>query len=58
MTSAQIDLVLDRLETISQVLHKVQLFTAVKISHAEFKLHSRKAIKSKDWYVWICMDMY
>ena len=34
---AQIDLVLDRLETITQVLGGAQLFTAVQISHAEFK---------------------
>ena len=37
LTSAQIDLVLDRCETIPQVFGEVQLFTAVKISHAEYK---------------------
>ena len=37
LTSAQIDLVLDRLETIPQVFSEIQFFTAVKISHAEYK---------------------
>ena len=37
LTSAQIDLVLDRFETIPQVFGEVQLFTAVKISHAQYK---------------------
>ena len=69
LASAQIDLVLDCLETIPQVCSEVQLFKVLKISHAEYKggklswpvatvIHSRKAIKSKYWNILICIHMY
>jgi hypothetical protein len=62
LNQAQINLVLDRLETIQRVVGEVQLFTAVKISHSEFKgsqiVHCTPFKKGKQAPRMVCIDMY
>jgi len=62
LVGAQIDSVLDRLETIPQVFGEVQLFTAVKISHSEFQgtqiVHSTPFKTGNDQPRMVCIDMY
>jgi len=62
LDQAQINLILDRLETIPTVIGEVQLFTAVKISHSEFKgsqiVHCTPFRKGKQEPRMVCSVMY
>jgi len=62
LNQAQINLVLDRLETIPSVVGEVQVFTAVKISHSEFKgsqiVHCAPFKKGKQAPWMVCIHMY
>jgi len=62
LNQAQINLVLDRLETIPSVVGEVQVFKAVKISHSEFKgsqiVHCAPFKKGKQAPRMVCIHMY